>query len=358
MALLINNEVTAGLLSMQECMEALEVIFKEQGNGAAVDRNKSNIHIPTGDPGLWYRYCSMEGGSRALQMVAIRIKSDMVSWSEVNGSTRETKYTSELGLYGGIILLFSAKNGELLAILNDGFVQHLRVAGTYGLGVEYTARRDARVVGMLGSGTMARLNAEAYCLVRPIKEIKVYSLHPDKRKQFAQEMAEKLQIEVTPVDSPAAAAKGADILAAMTDSIDPVIHPELLEEGMCLCTVTNPEMSQAAYRYVDRMVLARTSTSDHHFTTGEDQRPVHLGGSNEKNLKSESVIPADRVHQLSDVMLGRVPGRENDREIVFFQSEGMGTQFAAVAGKIYEKASERGLGQELPRQWFLQNIRT
>jgi alanine dehydrogenase len=358
LTLLINNEVAAGLLSMHECMEALAVVFKEIGKGEAADRNKSNIHIPTGDPRLWYRYCSMEGGSRSLQMVAIRIKSDMVSWAEVHGRVRETKYTCEPGLYGGIILLFSATNGELLAILNDGFIQHLRVAGTYGLGVQYTARRDARVLGMLGSGTMARLNAEAYCLVRSIKQIKVYSPHPENRNRFAQEMGEKLQIEVIPVDSAEAAARGTDILAAMTDSVDPVINPELLAEGMCLCTVTNAEMSQAAYRHVDRMVSARTSTSDHYFTTGEDQRPRHLGGSNQKVLESESVIPSDRIHQLSNVMLGHAPGRGNDREIVFFQSEGMGTQFAAVAGKIYEKASERGLGQELPRQWFLQNIRT
>jgi alanine dehydrogenase len=57
-------------------------------------------------------------------------------------------------------------------------------------------------------------------------------------------------------------------------------------------------------------------------------------------------------------MLKRAPGREKDDEIVFFQSEGMGTQFAAVAANIYETARERGLGQELPREWFLQTIRT
>jgi len=358
LTLLINNEVAADVLGMHECMEALAVVLKEIGNGEAADRNKSNIHIPTGDPCLWYRYCSMEGGSRALQMVAIRIKSDMVSWPDVNGRLRETKYTREPGLYGGIILLFSATNGELLAILNDGFIQHLRVAGTYGLGVQYTARQDARELGMLGSGAMARLNAEAYCLVRSIKQVKVYSPRPGNRKRFAQEMGEKLEIDVIPVDSAEAAAKGTDILAAMTDSIDPVIYPELLAQGMCVCTVTNAEMSPAAYRHVDRMVLARTSAADHHFTTGEDQRPRHLGGSNQKVLELESVVPPDHVHQLSDVMSGHAPGRGSDREIVFFQSEGMGSQFAAVAGKIYAKAKEQGLGRELPGEWFLQNIRT
>lgn len=358
MALLINNEVAAGLLSMRECMESLEFVFKEKGKGEAADRNKSNIHIPSGDPGLWYRYCSMEGGSRALQLVAIRIKSDMVAWPEVNGQIREAKYTCEPALYGGIVLLFSARNGELLAILNDGFIQHLRVAGTYGLGVKYTARSDARKLGMIGSGAMARLNAEAYCLVRPLDQIKVFSIRPDHRKQFAEEMSKKLQVEVVPVDSPKAAASGVDILAAMTDSIDPVLYPELLEEGMCLCTVANAEMSQAAYKRVDRMVLARTSTSDHHFTTPENERPLHLGGSHKKFLEWESVIPRDRVHQLADVMLGRAPGRGDDQEIVFFQSEGMGIQFAAVAGRIYEKAEKKGLGQVLPREWFLQKIRT
>jgi alanine dehydrogenase len=358
MALLINNEVAAELMNMQACLEALESVFEEQGTREAADRNKSSIHVPTEDPGLWYRYCSMEGGSRRLQVVAIRIKSDMISWPEVNGRVRETKYTGTPGLYGGLILLFSARNGELLAILNDGFIQHLRVAGTYGLGVKYTARRDARTLGLIGSGAMARFNAEAYSLVRPLRRIKVFSTQPSHRNQFALEMSEKLQVEVVPVDSPKAAASSVDILAAMTDSIDPVIYPELLEEGMCLCTVTNAEMSEAAYRRVDRMVLARTSASDHHFTTPESERPLHLGGSHRKFVEWESVIPKDRVSRLSDVMLGRAPGREREEEIVFFQSEGMGTQFAAVAAKIYETARERGLGQELPREWFLQTIRT
>ena len=136
MALLINNELAAELLSMQECLAALESVLKEQGRGEAVDRNKSSIHVPTDDSGLWYRYCSMEGASRGFKVAAIRIKSDMISWPEVSGRVRETKYTGRPGLYGGLILLFSTTNGELLAILNDGFIQHLRVAGTYGLGVQ------------------------------------------------------------------------------------------------------------------------------------------------------------------------------------------------------------------------------
>jgi len=357
-ALLINNHVAASLLTMRECMEALEFVLKEKGKGEAADRNKANIHIPTEDSKLWYRYCSMEGGSRGLKAVAIRIKSDMVSWPEVKGYLREQKYTSRPGLYGGLVLLFSAVNGELLAIFNDGFLQHARVAGTYGLGVQYTARSDARVLGIIGSGAMARLNAEAFCLVRPITKIKVFSLRAEHREQFAKEMREKLKIEVFPVASSKEAARGADILAGMTDSMEPVIQPALLEDGMCLCTVTNAEMSPAAYRRVDRMVLARTSISDHYFTTVEDQRPHHGGGSNRKFLEWESAIPPDRVHQLSDVMLGRAPGRGSDREIVFFQSEGMGTQFAAVALKVYERAKEKGLGLELPSEWFLQDIRT
>ena len=98
MALLINNELAAELMSMQGCLEALESILKEQGRGEAADRNKSSIHIPTGDSGLWYRYCSMEGASRALQVVAIRIKSDVVSWPEVNGRIERNKVHWDSGL--------------------------------------------------------------------------------------------------------------------------------------------------------------------------------------------------------------------------------------------------------------------
>lgn len=354
MPLVINNEIASRLVTMRECMDSLESVYKEEDCCEAVNRNKSAIHVPTQDSNLWYRFVTMKGASLQLGLLALRIKTDMVYWQPVNGVDRELWYTSRIGKYGGLVLLFSTENGELLAILNDGFIQHMRVVGTYALGAKFMSRAGAQVVGILGSGGMARGYLEALSLVKPLSKVKVFSPTRENRQKYAREMGEKLGVEIVPVESIEQAAKNVDHLASMTDAVDPIIYPHLLIEGMHLCTVTTQEMSPDAYKRIDRMVAHRTAVSEHLFVT--DQRPRQLGGSHSKTAEWESVVPV-RI-SFTDMLLGRVPGRESGKEITYFVSEGMGTQFAALAGVIYKRAKEQGLGRELPLDWFLQDVRT
>src|SRR5688500_11268893 len=161
-------------MDVRACIEAVEAGLREEGEGAGANRTKSNIHIPTEDPDTWYRYCTIEGGLRKAGVVALRIKSDMVSWPEMFGQRRENKYCVEPGRFCGLILLFSARNGELLAIMNDGVIQHLRVAAVGALAARHGARHDARVLGILGSGGMAETHALGMASIRPLREVRVY----------------------------------------------------------------------------------------------------------------------------------------------------------------------------------------
>lgn len=358
MALLIDNEVSAQLLTMRDCLEALEAVFREEGRGEGTGRNKSAIHMPTKDPDRWYRYTSMEGGSRELGVVAVRIKSDVVTWPTMYGMVREQKYTGRPGKFGGLILLFGSETGELLAILNDGWLQHMRVGATYGIGARYQARKGAEVMGLLGSGGMARTYVEAVTQYLPIKRIQVYSPSQEHREAYADEMSEKLGIHIQPVESAEAAVAGADVIASMTDAMNPTITAEMLRPGVHVTAVSNWELHAEAYQKVDRMVTQRDGISDHHYTTPEERRPRRVGGSFHETARMESAIPAERVHRLPDVLLGRAVGRASDDEITYFIGEGTGLQFAAVGARVYELARARGLGQELPSEWFLQDIRT
>src|SRR6059036_4110546 len=107
----------------------------------------------------------MEGASRKIGVFAIRMKSDIVYWP--NGETEE-KYCVQPGTFCGLVMVFSVRNGEPLALINDGVLQHMRVGGCAGLGAKYLARDDAAVVGMIGSGGMARTYLEAFNEVRRI----------------------------------------------------------------------------------------------------------------------------------------------------------------------------------------------
>src|SRR4030095_1430918 len=123
-------------------------------------------------------------------------------------------------------------NAEPLALMNDGYLQHMRVGACAGLGTKYLARRNAKVLAMIGSGGMARSYAEAIKQVRPIEVMRVFSPRRANGEACAAEMTAKLDMEVIPVDSPEKALKGADVVSLTTDSLVPVIKASWLEPGM------------------------------------------------------------------------------------------------------------------------------
>jgi len=110
-------------------------------------------------------------------------------------------------------------------------LQHMRVGADGGIGVKYMAREDASVVGMLGSGGMARTHMEAFTCVRDIRRLQVYSPTPANREAFAEEMARKYGIEAVACDDPREVYRDADIVAGLTDSAVPVLNGEWIEPG-------------------------------------------------------------------------------------------------------------------------------
>lgn len=356
MPLLINNAEAAQVLAMPACMELLEKVYHEQGEGSAAMRTKSNIHIPTESPDRWYRYCSMEGGIRSLGVAAVRIKSDMVSWRQEGDHRRSVWWNSRPGRYCGLILLFSSRNGELLAILNDGFVQHLRVGATAGIAARYLARQNAKTAAILGSGGMAETHLEAFALVRKLERARIFSPNADHCRRFAREMGERLGLEVVACEEPRAAVRGADIVATCTDSVTPVLPGEWIERGMFVSSVGTGEMADSAFAPLDGFITYRSGMAQHYFTTPEDWRPPSLGGSSEATVEKEAAV-RDRTAGLVDVLCGKHPGRTSDEQVFYFLSEGVGVQFAAVAHQVYQGAREKSLGRELPLDWFLQDIR-
>ena len=96
--------------------------------------------MPCDRPDGYWRWGTMEGASRKIGVFAIRMKSDIVYWP--NGDTEE-KYCMQPGTWCGLVMVFSVRNGEPLAIINDGLMQHMRVGGCAGLGTKYLARENA-----------------------------------------------------------------------------------------------------------------------------------------------------------------------------------------------------------------------
>src|ERR1051326_1311109 len=142
--LLINNEEQEQLLTMPDCVEALESGYRQLGSGEAVYRPRIDLYANTSHPqGRFSRWGSMEGALSDPPVFAIRTKSDLLYWVDHGDIHTEEKFCVRPGLFCGLIQLYSTANGEPLAILNDGFIQHARVAGTSCLAAKYLARTDA-----------------------------------------------------------------------------------------------------------------------------------------------------------------------------------------------------------------------
>ena len=135
----------------------------------------------------------------------------------------------------------------------------MRVAGGAGIGAKYLARADSHVVGMLGSGGMARAYLEAFKCVRDIKMCKIFSPSPANREAFARDMAKRLDIEVRAVADPREAVRGADILASCTDSMQPVYDADWIEKGMHVTNLGRREMPDRAMDKFDVVVRQGTA---------------------------------------------------------------------------------------------------
>lgn len=359
--LVIDNAVVSQILDMNQCLDALEVGYQDLARGDAIFRPRIDVYFPNETPDGYYRWGTMEGASRTLGVFAIRMKSDMLTWPD--GLTEE-KFCITPGTYCGLILLFSTRSGEPLAIINDGVLQHMRVGACAGLGARHLAREDASVVGMLGSGGMARTYLEAFSAVRRLERAKVYSPTRAHREAYAEEMSEKLGIPVEPRSTPEEVVRNSDIVATCTDSLRPVVADlGWIARGSHLTTVRATEWPMEVLDLADYTVkLGRNTLS----TLDEGMRRVHGTASyvaGQPDERTRIPNPVEDVYQgryesLVDLMVGKSRGRQHPEDITYFINSGtQGLQFAAVAGRVYTLAREGKLGREIPTEWLLQDIR-
>lgn len=373
--LLINNEDVARVLTIEDALRVLEEGHKELARGELVSRPRVDIYTETHSKDQFHRWGTMEGASKRLQRFAIRMKSDVVSWPEIVGRRVEDKYCVSPGLFCGLIFLFHTETGEPLAIINDGYLQHLRVGASAGLAVKYLAREDASVVGMLGSGGMARSHLMAFAAVRKIKKARVYSPTRGHREVYAKEIEEKLGLEVLPCNSPEEAVKGVSVLSTCTSSVEPTVFARMVEPGMHLTSVGG-EYAQDVYPRIDvcigggpksQVVQGVPIDSSKGFTTylaGSARLLTEARGSR-RGLKERGGFRG-RIVSLADLIQNRVEGRLSEQEVSASGSLGLGErrgeghqglQFVTVSSLVYDLAKKAGLGREVPQEWFLQKIR-
>jgi alanine dehydrogenase len=350
----IDNAMQHEVLDAEACIEAIENGYRAWGRGLAAINPKTELHVYGNNS--YYNFGLIHGAVEPIGVAALRIKSDFHTQTEP--ASYGDKHAGVEGQFCGLVLLFNTNNGLPLAILNDGHIQHMRVAAAAAVAAKHLAREEAESLGILGSGGMARSHAEALCAVRPIRTIDVYSPNQKHCETFAQEIGGRLKVEVRVRTRPEDAVKGSDIVACCTNSNrQAVLMGEWIEPGMHITTVQGAELEAAAAQQIDYSVKNQPvrDPQSHFSVAGKPPKGVV---PSPQGWKPPAVT--DEMLLLSDVILGNAPGRTTGDQVTYFSNnEGTGIQFASAGKVVLERLAQRNFTgvAKVPLAWFLEDIR-
>jgi alanine dehydrogenase len=355
MTLILSNDDVDKLLTMPDCIAVLEEAYVELAEGRGISRTRSDSLTPTSRADALYSLKSMDGVIPKFGVGAVRINSDIITWPKKGNNIRREKVPAAPGnRYVGLVLLFSTENGEPLAIFPDGVMQRMRVGAANGLGAKYLARKNARTVGILGSGWQAGAQLMAACAIRDIETVRCFSPNAENRISFSRQMSEALGIEVVPVAAPEDATKGADIVMCATNTVDPIFFEHWIEPGVHLSSIKRPEIESSAVKRADRVVIHANEGTPIHVTTKDLVIPEKSDGH---GWEVAGDIDFDKLPTLPELVTGRAEGRKSDTEVTcFINNIGLGYQFAAAGALLYRKAKESGTGNDLPTDWFTEDV--
>jgi ornithine cyclodeaminase/alanine dehydrogenase-like protein (mu-crystallin family) len=237
------------------------------------------------------------------------------------------------------VLLHDPQTGALLAIMDGALLTGLRTAAGSAVATKYLARVEAATVGILGSGVQAEAHLLAMREIRPIQNAWVYSRDRDRRTEFAERMAARLGLEVTPVSSARAAVEGADIVVTATTAREPIVDGDWFAPGVHINCVGSgiPDRRELDDKIVLRSKIVVDTRASALEEAGDLLIPIAKG------LMSKEAIHAD----LGEILTGQKVGRSNDTEITLFKSVGVALQDVAAAAWAYRRAKALGLGQEV-----------
>ena len=352
MTLILNNEHVRQALNVRECLAIMEESYLEQAHGRAVNRPTCHSYLPHSLPESTYSFKSVDGGVVKYGVLALRVTSDVQQEQHRNGSVRTEKLPlAGDGKFVGLVQLYSSATGELLAIMPDGLIQQTRVGVTSALGMKAMARKNSQVLGLIGSGGQAKAHYRFMASVMPIRKVKVFSPNAEHRKSFVTEMEKETGVAGEPVASAEEAVRGSDVVCSATNSLRPVVNLDWLAAGMHYNSIREFQTDLDVLNRCDVIAIhTQFGGIQHYQPPGVDE---DMPGVSREKPRDWSKYP-----EICDLIAGKVPSRTHDKQITFFLNNvGTGVQFAAMGYCAYKAAKEKGLGHEIPSEWFMQDIK-
>lgn len=350
--LILTNEDVIQVLSMRECMAALEEAFRDLCSGDAVERSRSHTYTPLG-PDRYYLFKSMDGGLKRQRVHAIRMTSDLVQEVEREGTLRREKVPAAPGgNWVGMVILFSMDHLEPLALVQDGYLQRTRVGATSGLVAKYLVPAGVTEAGLVGTGWQAGAQILALKEALPgLRRISVHSRNKERREEFCRKFQDQVHFALEPVDSAAQAVQDKHLWVLATNALEPVIDGNWLMPDTHVNSIQGRELDRSTLERANRVIVRMDFKPSHWSPPGFE--PLEM-----RRLREKDTDISSKMVTLCSVVAGDFK-REPGWITVFGGggtggSGGLGVQFAAVANLVYRRAREAGLGFEIDGKWFRQ----
>jgi len=240
-----------------------------------------------------------------------------------------------------LFILSEIEKGFPIAVLEGTLASNIRVGAMGALAAEHFARRDARVIGFIGSGEQAKMHLLAMKTVRPtLTECRVSARTGDEEQEFVRELAPLVpDMELVPTGTDRARAmEGADILVTATSAQAPLLEARWMKPGAFYSHVGGWEDEYAVAEQCQKIVCDDWETVKHRTQTLS------------RMYKDGALLDSDIHGNLDEVVAGEKPGRETDDERVYFNAVGLAFVDVAIALAMYRRAVDAGRGRELTMQ--------
>jgi alanine dehydrogenase len=317
--LLLRRSEVAKLLSLEECIGAVEQAFRRRGEGKMAPAGVLGTHT--------------EGGGFHIKTALDTTRGYFAA--KLNGNFPGNPQHNGLPTIQGVIVLCDANDGSPLAVMDSIEITIVRTGAATAVAAKYLARANSSVVTICGCGNQGRVQLRALAHVLPVKQAYAFDGDANAAAGFAREIASELGIDVKAISELSAAVKASDVCVTCTPSQAFFITRDMVQPGTFIAAVgaDNPYKQE-----IEPELLASARV------VADDAMQCAVMGDLHHAIAKDLMSLEDLHAELPEIVAGQKPGRTSDQDITIFDSTGVALEDIAAASLVYERAIRAGVG--------------
>jgi alanine dehydrogenase len=318
--LLLNRSDVQKLLSLTECIDAVERVFRRHGEGQIPPSGILGVRTQSG--GLHVKTACLSGTKTCIT-------------AKLNTNFPQNCVRFGLPTIQGVIVLYDADNGRLLALLDSMEITMQRTAAATAVAAKYLARRNSSVVTICGCGEQGHAQLRALSLTLRLSKVYAFDIDPNASLRFAAELSGDIAIDIEPARSLPDAIRSSDVVVTCTPATQFFVHKEDVAPGTFVAAVGADDSHK---QEIDPALLASAKV-----VADSLEQVCSIGDM--RHAIAKGLMRKENVHaELAEVIAAKKPGRTSNAEIIIFDSTGVAIEDAAAAVMVFEKALSGGIG--------------